>query len=206
MLSLIVAAAVSWPMTPLDETWARLVQDAAAHDTAAFATDRADIVRQDETVLTRWGARRRETYEGPGYSVTTYDGPTRVMGERAQALYFAVVAPTGDRKAPTIWELTPGFAPRGGALWHVQEHGCRLETGDSVDSFPRTWTIATGSKPPSYEEFKVVLAATVGTRREFPADTYTWQFVGRVCYAVGGLTTAKVRPEPGPPASSGAHG
>ena len=52
MLSLIVAAAVSWPMTPLDETSARLVQDAAAHDATAFAADRADIVRQDEAVLT----------------------------------------------------------------------------------------------------------------------------------------------------------
>ena len=48
-------------MTPLDETWSRLVRDAAKHDAAAFAADRANIVSQDETVLTSWGARRLET-------------------------------------------------------------------------------------------------------------------------------------------------
>ena len=135
----------------------------------------------------------------------TYDGPTRVIGERALALYFAVVTTTGGGKTPTFWELTPGFAPRGGALWHVQEHGCRLETGDPVDSFPRTWTTAEGGQPPSYEDFKAVLTGIVSTRREFPPDTHTWHYAGRVCYAVGGLSTAKVRPEPGAPASSGPH-
>ena len=70
LLPAILAASIL-PLDPLDEAWARLARDAAAHDPVAIAADRAEIVRLDREEMARWSAKPRETFRGRGYTATT---------------------------------------------------------------------------------------------------------------------------------------
>ena len=193
MLSILLAA-VAWTLSPLDEAWARLAHDAAAHDVSSFSSNRAEIVRLDKAVLTRWGAKQREEYKGPNYTVTTYTGPTRVPGDRWHSAYFALVSPSDDLQAPTFWEVTPTFSPTGGAVWFLSVSSCNLASGDPIEGHPRSWRTSGVNEPPAYETFKADIAALVGKPLAFPADTSVAHTPGTTCLQVGHLDTPRLLP------------
>lgn len=193
MLSIIFAA-VAWTLSPLDEAWARLAHDAAAHDAYSFSANRAEIVRLYKAVMTRWGAKQREEFKGPDYTVTTYTGPTRVPGDRWHSAYFALVSPSDDLRTPTFWEVTPAFSPNGGAIWFLSVSSCDLASGDPIEGHPRSWHTSGVNNPPAYETFKADVAALAGTPRAFPADTSVAHSPGTTCLQVGHLDTPRLLP------------
>ncbi len=199
MLAVLAAFAFAWPMGPVDKAWARLATDAAARDVAAFARDRGEIAGLYADTLSRWGATRREAYAGPGYAVTTFDGPTRVRGERGAAAYFAIVTPSADLAPPTLWQVTPGFAPEGGAVWNLQVSGCDLVTGDTLAGHPRQWRTFGLAMPPDYTDFKATLAATIAAGRQFPDDTAVGHTPGTMCLYVGNVWTERLHAAPRTP-------
>ena len=197
MIALFVAAAAwTWPMGDLDRAWARLAQDAITHNAAGFAADRADIARLDEAALLRWGANARERYRGPGYEVSTFQGPTQVRGERSKSAYFAIVTPNTAFQAPTLWEVTPGYPTGGRAFWSLTVSGCDLATGDPLSGHPHAWTPKVSNRPPPYEQFKAELAAVIRAHRAFPADTATSHTPGTTCLYVGGITSTRLFSDP----------
>ena len=194
MISILAASAVIWSMGPLDKAWAQLAHDAAVHDISGFAADRAEIARLDRTVLADWGARQREDYSGPGYTVTTYSRPTRVRGDRSRSAYFALVVPQGDLRPPTFWELTPTFSPTGGAMWILSVSRCELSSGNPIVGHPRYWRSSGLDDPPAYQDFKASLAQFAETPRAFPADTSTSYTPGTTCLYVGNIGTQHLLP------------
>jgi hypothetical protein len=130
--AVLLAATIAWPTTPLDWSWAKLAHDAAARDRATFMADRDRIVTLIEGRLAEWQVRPRESYSGHELTITTYDGPAAVPGERSRSSFFAVVKPAADFAPPSFWELTPGFSPPGERYWFLTAHSCDLKTGDGI--------------------------------------------------------------------------
>lgn len=192
----VLLAAFTLPLHPLDVAWARLAHDVASGDGAAAAADRTEIVRLDREELSRWGASLKESYLRPGYTVTTFTGPTRARGERWRSAYFAIVVPDDELSAPTFWEVTPGYSPWGGTDWFLSVSGCDLRSGDSLVGHVRRWRTSGLAQPPRYEDFRASLTPLAATRRAFPDDTTVGTAAGAACLYVGGIDTQPVFPSP----------
>jgi hypothetical protein len=177
-------------LTILDRTWSQLASDAFHRDATAFEKDRQVISQLYKIEMIRWGARLHETYEGPNYSVVTYDGPTHLSGYRWKAAYFAIVTPRADFAQPTLWEMYPADKMYQGKAWGLTVNGCDLITGESLAGHPKYWRSLTGVSRPSYQEFKAEISNIIKQGNEFPDDTTRSQTVGAACVYVGGVSDA----------------